>query len=106
MVEDLRTQLLRGSADVFKARLYRRLRFGESRPLLWRRVVCEAPEQEKHPGHRLTDLVVKAARDPLSFFFLRVQCSCARLAPLGLKPFHHRVEGALERADLAGAVDR
>ena len=73
MIKDLRTQLLRGSADVFEARLYGRLRFGECRALLRRRVVCEALEQEEHAGHRLTDLVVQAARDPLPLFFLRVQ---------------------------------
>ena len=48
---------------------------------------------------------MEAARDPLALFFLGVQCSRAGLAPLRLEPFHHRVEGVLERADLAAAVD-
>jgi hypothetical protein len=47
---------------------------------------------------------VEAAGDPLPLFFLRVQSSCASLAPLRLEPFHHPVEGVLERADLADAL--
>src|SRR4051794_7375373 len=105
MVKDLRAQLLRRSPDVFEARLYCRLRFAECHALLRRRVSCDALEQEEHAGHRLADLVVEAARDPLPLFFLGVQCSCAGLTSLRLEAFHHPVEGLLERADLAAAVD-
>ena len=41
-IKDLRPQFLRGSADVFEACLYGRLRLGECGALVRRRVVCEA----------------------------------------------------------------
>ena len=85
MVEDLGTQLLRGTADVVEARLDGRLCVAECDALLWCRIPGEALELEEHAGHRLADLVVETARDPLPLFFLRVQRSRSGLSPLGFE---------------------
>ena len=66
VVEDLRAQLLRGSADIFEARLDGRLRFAECRVLLLRGVLCEALEQEEHAGQLRPGSTARVVRNQSS----------------------------------------
>jgi hypothetical protein len=63
-------------------------------------------ELEQHRGHRLPDLIVQAAGEPLPLLLLRLQGICAGVAALRFQPLEHRVEGPFERADLARADHR
>ena len=54
-------------------------------------------ELEHHAGEHLADLVVQLARDPPALLLLRRDGDAAALAPLGLEPLEHVVEGGRQR---------
>jgi len=76
------------------------------RSLLWGCVGGEAFELEQHGGHRLADLVVQTAREPLALLFLGLQGTRTSIPPLRLQPLQHPVVRPLERADLTGVGGR
>ena len=60
---------------------------------------------EHDAGERLADLVVQLARDPLALALLDEQRPARAVAPLGLQPVEHLVEGLRQRDDRRPAVD-
>ncbi len=61
-------------------------------------------EPEQQGGQGLVDLVVEVAGDPLALALLGAQGRVRGAAALGLEPFEHRVERALDADDLLGPV--
>ena len=106
VIEEFGAQLLGEAAHVVEARLHDLLRLGQLRALLRVRVGGQSLELEQDGGHRLSDLVVQAAGEPLALLFLRLEGVRAGVAAFLLQPVEHPVEGLFKRADLANAVDR
>ena len=101
VIEELWAQLLREAADVVEAGLHDLLCLGQLRALLRARVGGQSLELEQYGGHRLPDLIVQAAGEPLSLLFLRLQGVRTGVPAFFLQPLEHPVEGSFERADLA-----
>ena len=106
VVEEFGAQFLRETAHVVEAGLHDLLGLGQLRALLRARVGGQSLELEQDGGHRLSDLVVQAAGEPLALLLLSLQGVGTGVAAFLLQPLEHPVEGLFERADLANAVDR
>jgi hypothetical protein len=103
VVEGLGAQFLRDSANLVEVRANRFLCFLERSSLGRGSVLSELLQEQEHAGHRLPNLVMEPARDPLPFVLSSLQRPGAGLATFGFEALDHPIEGSLERADFAGA---
>src|SRR6266511_1756922 len=101
MLQQLRPQLLRDTADLLKAAPDRLLGVSKLPPAFRHDRILQPRQQHQHPGHGLPDLVVQLAGDPLAFGLLRRHRPTAALAPLRLQPLQHLVERRHQGQDLS-----
>ena len=99
VVERLGPQLAGDAAHLLEAAAGRLLRLEHVIPRAVRHVPGDAAELQHDAGQRLTHAVMELLCDPQALALLRRERAADAVAPLGLEPLEHVVEG---RAELRG----